>query len=163
MYIKDHNYPSRQRSHTESDRYNPKVKNQGKSKRSCTVIAETVCELKSLDRGDAAEIFTHYPYIYKELKRHASERTKNTNYKKQRKPSPTKSSTMNAFKCDDNIPRKSNEELKIIQLSETEDARSEREENSNIEITKEEVTEISRKGKRKDTNLRIGWYIFILF
>lgn len=49
--------------------------------RSCTVIAGTFCELKSLDRRDAEEIFDSFPQIYDRLFAEAEKRRKDTRLK----------------------------------------------------------------------------------
>ncbi|RLN26196.1 hypothetical protein BBJ28_00022269 [Nothophytophthora sp. Chile5] len=49
--------------------------------RSCTVIAGTFCELKSLDRNDAEEIFDAYPHIHDRLFAEAEKRRLDTRLK----------------------------------------------------------------------------------
>ncbi|EGZ21359.1 hypothetical protein PHYSODRAFT_488741 [Phytophthora sojae] len=49
--------------------------------RSCTVIAGTFCELKSLDRNDAEEIFEAYPHIHDRLFAEAEKRRLDTRLK----------------------------------------------------------------------------------
>ncbi|OWZ17297.1 Voltage-gated Ion Channel [Phytophthora megakarya] len=49
--------------------------------RSCTVIAGTFCELKSLDRNDAEEIFDAYPHIHGRLFAEAQKRRHDTRLK----------------------------------------------------------------------------------
>ncbi|KAE8894999.1 hypothetical protein PF003_g21016 [Phytophthora fragariae] len=49
--------------------------------RSCTVIAGTFCELKSLDRNDAEEIFESYPHIHDRLFAEAEKRRLDTRLK----------------------------------------------------------------------------------
>lgn len=49
--------------------------------RSCTVIAGTFCELKSLERNDAEEIFDAYPHIYDRLLAEAEKRRLETRLK----------------------------------------------------------------------------------
>ncbi|RLN97436.1 hypothetical protein BBJ28_00023365 [Nothophytophthora sp. Chile5] len=49
--------------------------------RSCTVIAGTFCELKSLDRNDAEEIFDAYPHIHDRLLAEAEKRRLDTRLK----------------------------------------------------------------------------------
>ncbi|GMF43801.1 unnamed protein product [Phytophthora fragariaefolia] len=49
--------------------------------RSCTVIAGTFCELKSLDRNDAEEIFESYPHIHDRLFAEAEKRRMDTRLK----------------------------------------------------------------------------------
>ncbi|KAG7384787.1 hypothetical protein PHYPSEUDO_002240 [Phytophthora pseudosyringae] len=49
--------------------------------RSCTVIAGTFCELKSLEKADAEEIFEAYPHIHDRLFAEAENRRLNTQLK----------------------------------------------------------------------------------
>lgn len=49
--------------------------------RSCTVVSGTFCELKTLQRGDAEEVFDLYPQIYDRLFAESEKRRRDTNLK----------------------------------------------------------------------------------
>jgi len=49
--------------------------------RSCTVIAATFCEMKSLEQHDAEEIFSLYPHILDRLYRESDKRKRENNNK----------------------------------------------------------------------------------